>query len=88
MKQIKTLRFFIWHLGIKRPEFLDRIERCTPLTSIEEIDKQVNKTLADLQEKESAIIQDIVINDTTILRHNNGGDDTIMRTYTIYYDRR
>lgn len=73
MKQIKTLRFFIWHSGIKCPE---------------EIDKQVNKTLADLQEKESAIIQDIVINDTTILRHSNGEDDTIMRTYTIYYDRR
>ena len=88
MKQIKTLRFFIWHSGIKRPEFLDRIERCTPFAPIEEIDKQVNKTLADLQEKESTIIQDIVIHDTTIQRNSNGDDDTIMRTYTIYYDRR
>ena len=73
MKQIKTLRFCIWHSGIKCPE---------------EIDKQVNKTLADLQEKESAIIQDIVIHDTTIQRNSNDEDDTIMRTYTIYYDRR
>lgn len=85
MIQIKTLQFFIWHNGICNPQYREYMDKETPYSTPEEIDELVNETLKNICDDGSKILN-ITINDVTTMKHNNGGDDTIMRTYTILYE--
>lgn len=55
------------------------------VTSFEEIDEQLNDVLLDIDTEEHRTVKDIKINDVVVNQHDNGGSDTILRTYTIIY---
>lgn len=87
--KVKTLSFWISNSQTLRKEmsssFYEPSYDCPKITPFEEIDEQLNDVLLDIDTEEHRTVKDIKINDAVVDRHNNGGSDTILRTYTIIY---
>ena len=82
MQQIKTLSFVISNSQSLNKAYgrCETVYDKPEVTSWAKIDKEVSKAMSKLN------VVDVKINDATINRHNNGGSDTIIRTYTIIYN--
>ncbi len=83
MQQIKTLSFVISNtqtLNKARGEYYEAVYDNPEVTDWAKIDEEVSKAMSELN------VVDVKINDAKINRHNNGGSDTIIRTYTIIYN--
>ena len=84
MQQIKTLSFVISNSQslnkARGSQYYEPMYDNPEVTSWAKIDKEVSKAMSKLN------VVDVKINDATINRHNNGGSDTIVRTYTIIYN--
>lgn len=82
--RIKTFKFYLSNCQtckkVSNSEYYEARYDRLHTSSEEEIDKVINDFLSECGENE---IVDIKINDYTMHRHNNGGSDTIVRTYTI-----
>lgn len=89
--QVKTLSFWISNSQTKRKamgsEYYEPSYDKPTVSSFEEIDTQVNEVLSQIAKNSGGTrhIKDIKINDAVVDQHNNGGSDTILRTYTIIY---
>lgn len=82
---IKTFKFYMSNGQTLRKlinsRYYEKSCDILPISSEEEIDKVINEFLNDISGGWEVV--DIKINDYTLSRHNNGGSDTIVRTYTI-----
>jgi len=87
--KVKTLSFWISNSQTLRKvtgsEYYTASYDNPKITPFEEIDAQLNDVLLEVDTKENRIVKDIKINDAVVDQHNNGGSDTILRTYTIIY---
>lgn len=85
--KVKTLSFWISNSQTRRKamgsEYYEPSYDRPKITSFEEIDEQLNDFISSIEEYRS--VKDIKINDVVVDQHNNGGSDTILRTYTILY---
>lgn len=87
--KVKTLSFWISNSQTRKKEmhsgYYESEYDSPKVTPFEEIDEQLNDVLLDIDTEEHRTVKDIKINDTVVDQHNNGGSDTILRTYTIIY---
>ena len=87
--RVKTLSFWISNSQTRRKamgsEYYEPSYDSPKITPFEEIDEQLNDALLDIDTEEHRSVKDIKINDVVVDQHNNGGSDTILRTYTIIY---
>lgn len=84
--KIKTFKFWMSNSAILRNLYNDRDQYTAkadifvPVYTCDEIDKKINSFIKGKD------VVNIIINDFTVDRHNNGRSDTIQRTYTILYN--
>ena len=85
--RVKTLSFWISNSQTRRKamcsEYYEPSYDSPKITPFEEIDEQLNDCISSIEEYHN--VKDIKINDVVVDQHNNGGSDTILRTYTIIY---